>query len=64
MVCQEFADGTWSVKVNNALSLILMGWTCEERQTCLPYGYKCIIMSKRENVKEQDTNRDANMVVT
>ena len=39
-------------------------WTCEEKQICFSYGYKCITLCKRENVNQQNSDLDANKVVT
>ena len=53
----------WSVKLNNAL-LPIGNWACQERQIRFPYGYKGIIMLKKENVNQKDTICDTKKAAT
>ena len=39
-------------------------WACQERQTRFPYGYKGIIMFKKENVNQKDTICDTKKAAT
>lgn len=63
MVCQQFTNKTWSVKGERYIMADFIGnWKCEERQ--IYFRFPCIIMSKKENVNQQLTNRDANKAAT